>query len=213
MGDLENKADAQANTLADSEVTPDTTEEVNNDSLLTQEADEAEEQEAPEQTDESGEEADGNEADEAEEQGGVEYSDFELPDGMEMNAEALDEFKGIAKELGIKQEDAQRFVGLGAKLVEAQAQKQAAEWQEKITEWRKEVESAKGSKELLVSATRAVKNFADDDVIEMLNTTGLGNHPAIVKMFAKIDKATGEDTFELGNEPEKELSLEERLFG
>lgn len=42
-------------------------------------------------------------------------------------------------------------------------------------------------------AKRGVKAFGDDDVVKILNETGLGSHPAVVKMFAKIGRELLED--------------------
>ena len=42
-------------------------------------------------------------------------------------------------------------------------------------------------------AQKTLQTFADKDAIELMDM-GLGNHPAIVKMFAKIGEQMGEDT-------------------
>ena len=39
----------------------------------------------------------------------VEYTDFAVPEGLEMDAEVLTNFKGIAKELGIPQEGVKHY--------------------------------------------------------------------------------------------------------
>jgi len=69
----------------------------------------------------------------------VEYTDFAVPDGMEMDAEVLTNFKGIAKELGIPQEAAQKLIDLQASMEtkrsaaaeQAQAE-QAQQWAAQI---------------------------------------------------------------------------------
>jgi hypothetical protein len=37
--------------------------------------------------------------------------------------------------------------------------------------------------------------FGGDELKQVLNESGLGNHPALFKAFAKIGKAMSEDTF------------------
>ena len=61
--------------------------------------------------------------------------------------------------------------------------------------------------------TRAVKQFGGQDSVELLNSTGLSNHPVIVKMFANIGKAIAEDHLIDGNPGGNEnLSLAERMY-
>lgn len=47
----------------------------------------------------------------------------------------------------------------------------------------------------LKTAQIALKQFADESVIEYLEDTGLGNDPALIKLFSKIGNSLNEDTF------------------
>lgn len=44
------------------------------------------------------------------------------------------------------------------------------------------------------AAVNVLKNHASEDFLDMLDNTGLGNHPEMMKMLASIAEAAGEDT-------------------
>lgn len=43
-------------------------------------------------------------------------------------------------------------------------------------------------------AQRGLREFADDELIDLINSTGLGNHPALIRMAHKIGAALSEDS-------------------
>lgn len=49
-------------------------------------------------------------------------------------------------------------------------------------------------------ATRAVKELGGDELTSMLEETGLGNHPILIKLFAKLGESMSEDTVILGDQ-------------
>ena len=51
----------------------------------------------------------------------IEYEDFTTPEGVTLDEEVLGEFKGIAKELGLPQDKAQKFVDMATQLQQKQA--------------------------------------------------------------------------------------------
>jgi hypothetical protein len=68
--------------------------------------------------------------------------------------------------------------------------------------------------ENLAVARRAVDAFGSPALKELLNTTGLGNHPEVVKAFYKAGKAISEDGFVRGQPkgPATESDLAKSLF-
>ena len=48
-------------------------------------------------------------------------------------------------------------------------------------------------------ASRAVKELGGDELISLLEETGLGNHPTLVKFFAKLGESTMEDKIIVGD--------------
>jgi hypothetical protein len=124
--------------------------------------------------------------------------EFKLPEGVDLKGEALDELKATAKELGLTQEQAQRVADLGAKqaqgfaaqLVEQQ-KTMTAEWAEQTTT-DKEIGGDKLPENLGV-AKKALDTFGTPALKTLLNQSGLGNHPEVVRFFVKAGKAISED--------------------
>ncbi|WP_219096563.1 hypothetical protein [Pseudomonas sp. UMAB-40] len=143
------------------------------------------------------------------------YTDFKLPEGMDMDAEVLGEFKGLAKELNISQEKAQQLIDFQTKL----ATKQAEEYQAAVTKQKEDWAAAvKNDPELggekyeksVESAVKVIQAFGDEGLKNLLNTTGLGNNPALFKFCHRVSQAISEDKFVLpGNQQDapKEMSI------
>lgn len=62
--------------------------------------------------------------------------------------------------------------------------------------------------EKLGMAARAVKELGGDELKTMLEDTGLGNHPVLVKLFAKIGESMMEDTIIAGDTHMEDSSKE-----
>jgi hypothetical protein len=124
--------------------------------------------------------------------------EFKLPDGVELKGEAIEELKTTAKEFGLTPEQAQRIADLGVKqaqgfatqLVEQQ-KVMTAEWAEQTTT-DKEIGGDKLSENLGV-AKKALDTFGSKELKTLLNQSGLGNHPEIVRFMVKAGKAISED--------------------
>lgn len=126
--------------------------------------------------------------------------EFTAPEGMELDAVAVEAFTPIAKELGLNQAQAQKLADLYAGQVgrvmaqvqEAQAAQEAA-WVSEIKA-DPEIGGAKLEGNLSVAA-KAIDAFGGADLRQALTITGAGNHPAIVRAFVEIGKAISEDNF------------------
>ena len=162
-----------------------------------QTADEAAD-DADKSADDAGEEGD---KDEDEPKGAPEeYEDFAAPEGVELDAEVLGDFKALGKELNLPQAEAQKVVDLGLKLQGKWAADQAERFQATRDEWTAETKADPeigGDKltESLASAKKVLDSFGTPALRELLNDSGLGNHPEFVRAFAKVGKAISEDTF------------------
>jgi len=127
----------------------------------------------------------------------VEY-DLKVPKGVDLKGESLDELKATAKELGLTQEQAQRLADLGAKQAQGFAA-QLVEQQKTLTaEWAEQTTADKeigGDKlpENLGVAKKALDTFGSPALKTLLNQSGLGNHPEVVRFMVKAGKAISED--------------------
>ncbi|MDR5772084.1 MULTISPECIES: hypothetical protein [unclassified Caballeronia] len=157
----------------------------------------------------------------AEEAKPIEYTDFTLPEGVTLKGEALDELKAFAKEKGLSQEDAQKLVDMGAKQSQAftarlteQAQAQAAEWATQ-TQNDKEI-GGEQLPENLAAAKQALDKFGSPELKSLLNQSGLGNHPEVVRFMVKAGKAISEDgrivTGSAGNKNRADTPIANRLY-
>ncbi|NDD53500.1 protease, partial [bacterium] len=134
----------------------------------------------------------------------IELKDFAAPEGVKLDAEAATEFKTVAKELGLKQENAQKVFDVGVKLMQKWEARQAEAAKAANAAW---IESTKADKEFggealdqnLAVAKKALDTFGTPELRTLLNESGLGNHPEIVRAFYRAGKAISEDRFVSGN--------------
>jgi len=136
-----------------------------------------------------------------------------MPEGVELDQAATTEFTAIAKELKLDQAAAQKLADIGAKM----AQRQADAHAQLVETWTEQVKTDKeigGDKlaENLGVARKAIDTFGSPELKALLNSTGLGNHPEVVKLAFKVGKAISEDGFVSGspkgnttNDPAKKL--------
>lgn len=123
--------------------------------------------------------------------------EFKAPDGREFDQGVLEQFSEVAKELKLTQEGAQKVID---KLSNAIAEKQANTLKAAADEWVKSVNADKeigGDKlnENLSVAKKALEAFGTPELRALLNESGLGNHPEIIRAFFKAGKAISEDRY------------------
>jgi polyhydroxyalkanoate synthesis regulator phasin len=152
---------------------------------------------------ETSEEKDG-EADKSKEDGVPdEYADFNIPDGFEVDQVAIDAFKPLAKELELTQEQAQKLVDFYNDGAQKTSDESQTYYSDLMTEWQETVRSDKelGGKNFegsLSAARSALDAFATPELYEIFETTGMGNHPEMVRVFARIGKAVKDDAIRVG---------------
>lgn len=145
------------------------------------------------------------------------YEDFQLPDGIELDTEALESFIPIAKDLNLTQDKAQKLVDYEAKRVQEFIDVQQESWQDMQKEWRA---SVKADKELggpafdqsLADANIFINKYGTPELREALNSTGIGNHPEFIRAFSRAGKAMGEDKLTTGDVSNMKKSPEDILF-
>jgi len=133
--------------------------------------------------------------------------EFNMPEGRELDAEMVDKFTPILQELKIPQEGAQKLADL---LVQDQEAKEKA-YQGISDGWKQDTIKALGTdyQAQLGVAAKFIDKFGNDNVRQVLNDTGLGNHPEVVQMFIKAGKHFGNDTFVTGTSNKPNVSSPE----
>ncbi|QMR74650.1 peptidase [Enterobacter sp. RHBSTW-00175] len=135
---------------------------------------------------------------EQKQEGAPEKYEFQAGEGVELDTEALKDFEPVARDLNLTNEQAQKLVDAYPKILAGVQQRQAEAWQAQTEQWAADVKADKeiGGDKLtanLSAAQRALEQFGDPELKEYLDSTGLGNHPALVKAFIKVGKAMSED--------------------
>ena len=122
------------------------------------------------------------------------YGDFTLPEGQNADPAVLDEFKSLAAENGLSQEAAQKFVDLQARLNQKQQQSVAAITRQWARDARADTEfGGAGFDRNVGLAQQALSAFGSPALSDLINQTGLGNHPEIIRTFWRIGRALSED--------------------
>lgn len=154
---------------------------------------------------------------EQKQEGAPEKYEFTAGEGVELDTEALKDFEPVARDLNLTNEQAQKLVDAYPKILAGVQQRQAEAWQAQTEQWAADVKADKeiGGDKLTANlsvAQRALDLFGGPVLKEYLNTTGLGNHPELVKAFVKIGKAMSEDGMVDGSN-QGQRSAAEVLYG
>lgn len=153
----------------------------------------------PNATDTEKKDADGEDKGEGNQDAQPAYADFNMPEGMELDAEAMNEATPLLQELNATQEQAQKLVDVAASMLSKAAKKMTDQHNAVVEGWRKETLDVFGKdgdaqfQEKVGRAEEVVKHFFNEDQRSVLTHYGLGNHPAFFAMCMAIAEGTGED--------------------
>ena len=146
------------------------------------------------------------------------FKNVELPEGMELDQELTKEFSDAAKEMGLSQAKADKFMGMGVKLSTKiqekfesalkEAQQNQIKSYKTMLNTDKEIGGA-NLKTTLQEANEAYQTFVSDEAADILAKTGLNNHPTIVKMFRDIGRQIKDDSIKGGANQKHERTAED----
>jgi len=122
--------------------------------------------------------------------------EVKLPDGVALAETDLSHFKGVFHKAGLLPHQAEavmksyyEWVGKGAnETIESRKREQEAAEFKLRDEWKGEYDGN------LKLAKDTLAKFGDEEAVKVLNESGLGNHPGIAKLLAKVGKAMLEDS-------------------
>jgi hypothetical protein len=136
-------------------------------------------------------------------EGAPEKYEFKAPEGKSYDSSILTAFEASAREANLPQDAAQKLLdSMSPKIAERQLEQIKV-----VTDgWRQASSSDKdfggdALNENLGIANKALTTFGSPELIGMLESTGLGNHPEVIRAFYKIGKAISEDKFVTGAAP------------
>lgn len=147
-------------------------------------------------------------------EGAPESYEFKAPEGLTFDDAVIGAFSEAAKELNLPQDQAQKVLD---KVAPVMAARQLEQVQAIRTEW---AEAAKADKEFggenlaenLSVAKKALDTFATPELRTLLDESGLGNHPEVIRMFYRTGKAISEDRFVTGQAGKTNQGDARRLY-
>jgi len=129
--------------------------------------------------------------------GAPEAYEFKAPEGKEFDPEVINSFSDIAKELDLPQDAAQKMIDkLAPKIQERQQQV----IEQVRNDWAQQAQTDReygGEKlaENLAVAKKALDAFGTPELRSLLNESGLGNNPEVIRFMFRAGKAISEDRF------------------
>lgn len=149
--------------------------------------------------------------------GEYDFTDVKTTNGAAISDHDKNIVTNIGKTLGLNNDQARRLLEQGGALL---TQERAAVRKQVLTQWGKEIMSDKelggeNYKYTRANLNRFIKTFGggpQGELVQVLERTGLGQHPAIVRAFNEVGKAIGEDNrFVSGRAPKRARTKADRL--
>lgn len=139
---------------------------------------------------------------------------YEFANAEELDSTVLDQFSEVARELNLSRDAAQKVLD---KMGPAIAERQTEQLQAARESW---AQAAKADKEFggeqlqenLAVAKQALDAFGSDELRTLLNESGLGNHPEVIRLLYRAGKATSEDGFVKGGKGVNQQADPRRLY-
>lgn len=121
-----------------------------------------------------------------------------MPDGVELDTELADALGPEFKDLGLTNAQAQKLVDKYVEIQTGRETGKAKAWGERVQGW---ADDAKADKEIggdkwdgtVKDATRFISKMGTPELKEFLNASGGGNHPELIRIFAKAGALIKED--------------------
>lgn len=130
-------------------------------------------------------------------QGAPEAYEFAAPEGQQFDPAVIDAFSDVARELNLSQDAAQKVLDKVAPVLHS---RQLEQIEAVKTDW---ANQTRGDTELggakldenLATAKRALDQYGTPELKNMLNETGLGNQPEVIRLFYRVGKTLSQDSF------------------
>ena len=128
----------------------------------------------------------------------------DTPDQYELNGtgEMADNFRNQAHQLGLSQKQASELMNWYSEVQSGVDSSDDEDFASEQVQWVADLQKEWGDSYIKNTklAERAFRQFGSEDALEVMNATGLGSHPALVKMFSQIGQFLAEDGQLTGNQ-------------
>lgn len=123
------------------------------------------------------------------------YKDLSLPEALQGCEAGFASFKKLAGELKLPAETVQKLVEWESTATQEGRQNSQRERAEILQKWTEQTKQAFGPsyQQDIAQALQAAQRFGGPELRELLEVTGLGSHPVVVKTFHAIYQQTSED--------------------
>lgn len=152
--------------------------------------------------------------------------EFKAPEGFELDAEMLGQVEPLMREFDLSQEQAQKLIDFAPTLIGKHVEAASTATYsrvlkdlgyEGVRDW---VTQAKADKEFggdklqenLAVINQARDAFASPELIQMLKTTPLGNHPEMLRLFYRVGKQITADGYVPGGKNATTSNDAQRLY-
>lgn len=130
-----------------------------------------------------------------------EFEEYELNlfEGSNLTEDDLNEIAAEASRLNLTKEDAEKLLHLKDSAFKKAVAQKEKEYSDRIEKARKEIENdpdfiGDKKEQSFASISRAVKQFGDPELINLLNTPEVGNNLVIAKFLKRIGDAIAPDS-------------------
>lgn len=121
-----------------------------------------------------------------------------MPEGVEVDQELVDALGPDFKDMGLTNAQAQKLADKFIEIQTKRAQSRAKDWGDTVQKW---ADDAKADPDIggdkfdssVKNAQRFLGKFATPALREYLNASGGGNHPELIRVFAKAGELIRED--------------------
>lgn len=144
---------------------------------------------------------------------------LEIPEGSKLTQADVDRIASFAKDHGLSQDAAAAMLKRESDSMAERQEAALSELQAQSDAWKQEIinDTEFGGEHANETAQLAhdfAKKFGDEEFVSELERTGLGNHPGLVKLFARAGRAMSSDTFKGGANPagSKKATPESKLY-
>ena len=123
------------------------------------------------------------------------YDSVKPADDISFEPRDWEAFKNLATQLKLSPQQVQQLADFKSACAKRKAEENLAQKQQQISAWANETRALYGAKleQEITYALRAANTFGGPDLRALLEETGLGNHPVIIRTLSGIGRTISED--------------------
>ncbi|MBO7190952.1 MAG: hypothetical protein J6V32_02460 [Elusimicrobiaceae bacterium] len=138
------------------------------------------------------------------------------PEKLPFTADDFKAFKTLAQECKLSPAQVDKWLAFQNDCAMHQTQFAQAQKREQVANWANQTRAAYGAglEQEITFALRAADTFGGPELRELLEETGLGNHPVVIRTLSGIGRTISEDA-SLGGQPSapQDKTFAEALYG